>query len=322
METGRLEGRGCTVTVGKARKKTKWRIGLTHWQIYAMLIPGLASFIIFNYGTMWGNTIAFKNFAFNKTLGQMSWAGLKHFEKIFADPYFLMTLRNTIVLSIYRLIFGFPIPIIFALLLNELRSMRYKRIVQTVSYMPNYLSWVIMSSIFIGLLSLEGPINTILKMVGMQKPIYFLGDKKVFRAVLIVTDIWKSAGFSCVMYLAAISSIDVQLYESAKLDGSTRLQNIIYITIPCISNVIVIALILRMGSAVSANFEQIVNLYSPQVYDVADVIETFVYRRGLLDGAYNMAAAVDVFKSVVGLILVLTTNEIAKRIGGKEAAIW
>ncbi len=305
--------------------KRKMHLMVHHWQLYLLLVPAVILFAIFAYGPMFGVTLAFKEYHLASTIQQMPWVGLHWFEFAFSDPGFRHALGNSIVLSALHFLFGFPAPILLALMLNELRQVRFRRTVQTVTFMPQFLSWVVIGSVFIGLLSLDGPLNRIISMLG-GKPIYFLGDPSVFRGTLIVTSIWKGVGYSSVVFLAAMSGVDPQLYECARLDGSTRLKNMWYITLPCISNIIVVMLILRLGSILEAGFDQIINMYSKPVYATADIIDTFIFRKvfGTTGGGvmYDYSAAVGLFKSVVGLIFIVGSNMLVRRVEGKEASLW
>ncbi len=322
------KSKGTTPGQIRLSRRSKGTVALINWQLYLMILPALVLLAIFAYGPMPGIQLAFREHTYRvSSIWQMDWVGLKYFERAFRDPSFLHALRNTIVISLYKMIVGFPAPIIFALLLNELRSLTFKRTVQTATYMPHFLSWVVMGSVFIGLLSLDGPVNGLLVKLGFNK-VFFMGDPTVFRGVLVVTDIWKCVGYSSIIYLAAITSIDPELYESAKLDGASRLQNVWYITLPSITSVLLIMLILRLGSVLDAGFDQIVNMYNRNVVQVADVIDTLVFRTlsGSFDTSstpnFSYSTAIGLFKSVVGLIFVVGTNAIVKRMGGKESSLW
>jgi len=286
-----------------------------------MLMPGMAFFIIFHYTPMYGVTLAFKDFRFIDGILGSPWVGLKYFRKAFADPSFYKVLRNTVFISFYKLLFGFPVPILFALLLSELPGTRFKKVVQTVSYLPHFISWVILAGIFITIFSLDGPINGVRRFLGM-KQVVFLAGRSYFRSILVVTDIWQSFGWNSVIYFAAISGIDPELHEAAHLDGASRFQRTVRITLPLLSPVIAILLILRMGSILNAGFDQIFNMYNASVYEVADIIDTYVYRKGLVEMQYSLSTAVGLFKSGIALILIVTTNQIVKLLGGEEYTLW
>lgn len=288
-----------------------------------LVLPGLLYFLVFKYFPMYGVIIAFKNY---RGIGGFwgifasDWVGLDNFARFFNSIYFGRLLGNTLLISIYRLIFSFPAPIILALLINELRNVFFKRFVQTVTYMPHFLSWVVVSGLMIVLLSpTSGPVNMLMQQLGME-PVAFISDARYFRAVLVVSEIWKSVGWGTIIYLAAISGIDVAMYEAATLDGATRLQKIWHITLPSIKEIIAILFILAVGKILNENFEQIFNLYNPSVYEVSDVFETYVYRQGILQAQYSYSAAVELFKSVISLIMVTASNAVAKKLGAE--GLW
>lgn len=286
-----------------------------------MLVPGFLFLVIFNYVPMYGVILAFKEFRITAGIMESPWVGLKYFDKAFADPHFYIVLKNTLIISFYKLIFGFPVPILFAILLNEMNNLRFKKWVQTISYLPHFMSWIVLSGIFITILSLEGPVNTIVKAFG-QLPIVFMADEQYFRTILVVTSIFQSFGWGSIIFLAAIAGIDPQLNEAAIIDGAGRIKRIIHITLPMLAPVISIMLILSMGSILDAGFDQIFNMYNSQVYDVADIIDTYVYRLGLINANYSYSTAVGLFKSVVALILILSVNRVVKAIGGNDHTLW
>lgn len=288
-----------------------------------LVLPGLLYFIIFKYFPMYGVIIAFKNY---RGIGGFwgifasEWVGLDNFQRFFESIYFGRLLKNTILISTYRLIFSFPAPIILALLINEIKNIFFKRFVQTVTYMPHFLSWVVVSGLMIVLLSpTSGAINMLLQKLGMDS-VAFLSDSRYFRGVLVVSEIWKSVGWGTIIYLAAITGIDVAMYEAATLDGANKLQKIWHITLPSIKEIVAIMFILAVGKILNENFEQIFNLYSPSVYEVSDVFETYVYRQGILQAQYSYSAAVELFKSVISLIMVTASNWVAKRLGAE--GLW
>jgi ABC-type polysaccharide transport system, permease component len=270
---------------------------------------------------MYGVLIAFKDYRIMDGIFSSQWVGLKYFNKALEDPYFITVLKNTVIISIYKFVCCFPAPIIFALLLNELIFPKFKKVVQTVSYLPFFLSWVILGGIFINILSLEGPVNTVLSVFGV-KPTILLAEPKLFRSILVITDIWKGFGWNSVIYIASLSNIDVKMYEAAIIDGASRLKRIIFITIPSLGPVIVISLILSCSNILNIHFDQVYNLYNPMVMNVADIIDTYVYRRGLIDMDYSYTTAVGIFKSLVSMMLMITTNSIANRYGGKGYGLW
>lgn len=284
------------------------------WQYHLMLLPGVILIFIFAYIPLYGVIIAFEDY--NPAMGFSSpWAGLKNFEYIFSQPAFLRTIWNTFFIAVAKLIGGIVVPVIFALLLNELVSNRLKRIFQTLIYIPNFLSWVIMAGVLIDILSNTGVINQFLGIFGVG-PVNFLGNASIFPWTMIVTDIWKGFGFGTVVYLAALTSIDPGLYESAILDGATRWQQIRYITFPLLMPTIILMLVLALGNVLNAGFDQIYNLYSPIVYQTGDIIDTYVYRLGIEQAQYSVGAAIGLFKSAVSAVLVLTSYILADKCAG------
>ncbi|MBP1988794.1 ABC transporter permease [Paenibacillus eucommiae] len=303
--------------VSAIRRKKRNKYSALLW----MLIPGLIYFFVFHYVPMYGVVIAFKDFKITQGIMGSGWAGFKYFAKAFDDPHFLVVIRNTLIISLYKLIFGFPAPIVFALLLNEVTRAPFKKVVQTVSYLPHFISWIVLGGIVISFFSMDGPVNWGMKLLGFE-PVLMLADDRYFRSVLVVTDIFQSFGWGSIIYFAAIAGIDYQLYEASIIDGANRLQRAVYITIPMLVPVIVIMLILRMSHILDAGFDQIFNLYNPNVYNVSDIIDTYAYRKGLTEMEYSYSTAIGLFKSVVALVLVVSTNYIVKWIGGKEHTLW
>ncbi len=287
-----------------------------------MLLPVIAYFVIFKYIPMGGIIIAFKDYKMGVGIAKSQWMGLEYYRTAFANPFFKRAISNTLVISSMKLLVGFPAPIILALMLNEVRHSAYKRVVQTISYLPHFLSWVIMAGILSQLLSVNnGAVNALLKDVfGRSEPIQFLIDKRYFRGTVVVSDVWKGVGWGSILYLATISSIDPTLYEAAICDGATRFQRVRYITLPSIMPTITIMLILSLGSILDAGFDQIFNLYSSAVYETGDIIDTYVYRVGLVEWNYKLSTAIGLFKNIIGFILVAGTNVIAKSISGN--GIW
>lgn len=288
--------------------------------LFVMLIPVLIYYICFCYIPMGGIVIAFKDYKLMKGIWGSPWVGLANFVELFTTPSFYEILGNTLWISILRLVFGFPAPILLALLLNEVRSARYKKTVQTISYLPHFLSWVILTGVFQQLLSPStGAVNALLGKFGIE-PIYFLGSPKWFVFTIILTGVWQSVGWGTVIYLAAIAGIDPQMYEAAMLDGAGRMKRILYITLPCLAPTITITLILSTGNILNAGFDQIMNMYNEAVYEVGDIIDTYVYRRGLEGMQYSYSTAVNLFKNVIGLGFVLLTNRIAQKLG--DSSLW
>ena len=286
------------------------------WCLFLMMLPVLISFAVFSYAPMYGIIIAFKDYRVVDGIWGSKWVGFKHFDKFINGFYFDRLLGNTLKISLLRLVFGFPAPVLLAVLLNELQNVKFKRTVQTISYLPHFLSWVTLAGVFVNFLSpTSGALNSIIRMFGGE-PIYFLGNKKYFVGTLIATGVWKGVGWGSIIYLAAITAINPELYESATIDGATRIQKIWYITIPSIAPTMCVLLILDTGGIMNAGFDQIFNLYSDAVLEVADIIDTYVYRYGLEKMEYSYSAAVGLFKTAINCVLLLTTNTIVKKLGG------
>lgn len=309
--------------MGNKINHTGLKYTLKKYRVHLLIIfPTIIFFLIFYYWPMYGMIIAFKDFNIMQGIEGSAWVGLKWFKKVFGDPYFYTVLRNTLIISTVKFIIGFPAPLIFALLLNELRMKKFKKVVQTVSYLPYFISWVVLSGIFISFFSNTGPVNTVLELLGGD-PKLFMADKTSFIGIIIGTDIWKNFGWNSVIYIAALSSVDETVLEAAEMDGANRFQKIIHIIIPTLVPVIVINLILNMSSIMNAGFDQIYNMYNPAVMDVADIIDTYVYRLGIQNTMYSYSTVVGLFKSVICLILMVTANVITKAVtGDKESGLW
>ncbi|TLS51802.1 sugar ABC transporter permease [Paenibacillus antri] len=297
----------------------------TNYDMYLLLIPGLLFALVFNYLPMYGITLAFKDFnmfagnnPFTSLLAS-PWVGLEHFENVFGRADFKQALANTLLISVYKLVFLFPLPILLAILLNELRVAWFKKVLQTVLYLPHFLSWAVVSGIFVTLLGSTGIVNQFLD-AATGHTISFLMDKSIFRSVLVATDGWKDIGWSSIIYLAAITGIDQEQYEAATVDGASKLQKIVYITLPGIAPTILLLLILKVGHILDAGFEQIFIMYNPTVYEVADIIGTYVYRMGLGQMNFSLGTAVGLFNSVVAFVLIVSANSLAKRFMKKS--IW
>lgn len=293
-------------------KKNKW--------LYIFLSIGLIYLFIFNYVPMYGIIMAFQNFSPIKGFFHSEWVGIQNFKYLFHSADFLNVFKNSILISLYRIAWGFPAPIILALLLNEVRSILFKRTIQTVIYMPHFISWVVLAAMLTNFLAPSGGlINDLIVNFGGE-PIAFLTSVKWFRSMLVFSDIYKEVGWGTIIYLASMTGIDPGLYEAAVIDGASRFQRIRNITIPGISTTIVVLLVLRMGSVLRNGFEQVFLLYNPLVYQVADVFETFSYRTGILEGRFSYATAVSLFQSVVGFIMIVGCNKISSKIN--ENSLW
>ncbi|MNI11010.1 putative multiple-sugar transport system permease YteP [compost metagenome] len=291
-----------------------------YWDLYLIMVPGIVYLIVFKYLPMWGIVIAFQNYSVFAGIRASEWVGIAHFQEMFTNPEFFRIFRNTLLISLYKLVWGFPGPIVLAILLNEVRRAWFKRSIQTLVYLPHFLSWVIIGGILINVLSpTEGIVNRIIQMFGLE-PVFFLADPGWFRSVLVVSDIWKEVGWGAIIYLAALAGIDPQQYEAAIMDGANKWRQIWHITLPALLGTIVILFVLRLGHVLDVGFEQIFVLYHPIVYEVSDVIETFVYRVGITQGQFSFSTAVGLFKSVIGLILVVAANRLAKKLG--QSGIW
>lgn len=298
-----------------------WRRHLSrHYWLYLFLLPGFVYLIIFKYIPMGGIVIAFKDF--NNVLGVLKspWVGFKHFNYLFKAADFRRVLRNSIVISMLRLVAGFPAPVLLALLLNEMRGQAYKRTMQTILYLPHFISWVVVYGILLSFLSpTTGILNKLIASMGGE-PIQFLSKVRWFRTVAVVSDIWKSAGWGTVVYMAAIAGIDPTYYEAAIIDGAGRVRRVFAVTLPMISGTIVVMLILRMGSLLSNGFEQIYLMKNALNSEVSEIIETYTYRIGIQEGRFSYSAAVGLFQSAVGFILIMITNTASRRIG--EGGLW
>ena len=279
--------------------------------LYLMLIPAVAAMIIFCYAPMYGIQIAFKNYKPRSGIWGSQWVGFKYFLRMFREQTFMTVLRNTLVISGLRLVICFPAGVIFALMLNEIGNQRLKKVAQTISYMPHFVSWVVLGGIVKSLLSLNGPVNALVKLCG-GTPAIWLTKSNYFIPIVLVTDIWKSMGWGSIVYLAAMAGIPMDQYESAEIDGASRFQRIWYITLPSILPVVMTMFILRIGNIMSAGFDQIFNLYSADLYDVADIIDTYSYRVGLIDNNFSYSAAIGLFKNVLGFALMIAVNQLTK----------
>lgn len=315
-----------SIRVDSARGfRPDWRrLGRRLWKyrfMYLMLLPGLLFFAIYRYAPMYGVMIAFKDYSIADGIARSPWADpwFKHFRYFYDSPYFWTLLRNTFLISLYKLFWGMPPDILLALLLNEVRHLWFKKWVQTLSYMPHFLSWVIIYGILVAFFSESGGlVNNWIK-DGGSDAIPFLTSTEWFRSMLVGSSVWQDIGWGAIIYLAAISAIDPTLYEAARSDGAGRLRMMWHVTLPGIRNVIIMLFILKLGNILDAGFDQIYIMYNIHVYSVADILDTWVFRVGLEQLNFSLAAAVGLFKSAIGLILVLSANRLAKR---WEGGIW
>ncbi|WP_235886396.1 ABC transporter permease [Paenibacillus cymbidii] len=295
-----------------------------HRAFYLMALPGLVYYLLFHYVPMVGVVISFKDYSPIDGLAGIftsPWVGLEHFEKFFGSYFFVRVFTNTIVISLLKLAFGFPAPIVLALLINEVKNRVFRRIVQTVSYLPHFISWVIVSSMIYLLASPSfGIAGSVLEWFGYREGFYALSSNDFFRGILVGSSIWKEIGWSSIIYLAAISGINPELYESAMIDGASRWKQVRHVTLPSITNVISVLFILNVGGLLDAGFEQIFLLYSPSVYATADIIDTYVYREGLVTSNFSFATAVGMFKSVIAMALIVSANALARRLEAEN--LW
>lgn len=301
------------------QRTSYWHNVKKHYVLLLLILPAIAYYFFFHYVPMYGVVIAFKDFNMRRGILGSDWVGLKYFQQMFAGYSFKSVFWNTLVIGFLKLIIGFPIPILFALLLNEVRSAKFKKAVQTVSYLPHFLSWVVLGSIFIQFLSFDGPINALISLLGGKK-VGFLTDPSVFRITVLMTHVWKTFGWSAIVYIAAITGVDTEIYEAAVIDGASRLQKMLHVTLPSITSVITVMLILGAGNIIKDDFDQIFNLYNSAVYSTGDVLATYSYRQGIIETNYSYSAAVDLFRNVISLALVVLTNQISRRIN--EYSLW
>lgn len=287
-------------------KKTKY--------LQLLVLPGLIYYIIFQYIPMYGVVIAFKDYNIRKGILGSDWVGLDNFMAFFEHPFFERLITNTVLLNVYNLLWSFPMPIIFALMLNELRCQRYKKFVQTVSYLPHFISTVSIVGIMFLILSPEsGFVNRVITAFGGE-PIYFMAEPSWFRTLFISSNIWQKIGWDAIIYLAALTAVNPELYEAARIDGASRMKQIWHITLPAIKGTIVIMLILKVGQLMSTSTDKVLLMQSPVTYEVSDVIGTYVYRQGLVSGEYSMGTAIDFFNSVINIVLLLITNKISTKL--------
>lgn len=298
----------------------RWKLVRGNLDMYVMLLPGLIFLLLFKYTPMYGILIAFQDFNIFAGISGSEWVGLEQFKKLVHSDEFLQVLTNTLLISFYKIVLLFPIPIVIALFLNEVRRMLFKRTIQTIIYLPHFLSWVIISGLFVTILSPAGGlVNEVIRFLGGQ-PISFLTDNHFFRSVVVFTAGWKEVGWNAIIFIAAIAGIEQEQYEAAAIDGAGRIRQMFSITLPGIMATIVLMFILRIGSVLEAGTEQILTMYNPLVYQSGDVIGTFVYRMGLGQLDYSFSTAVGLFNSLVGFLLVVTGNMLSRKF--LHRSIW
>jgi putative aldouronate transport system permease protein len=290
------------------------------WDLLLIISLPFAYYVLFRYVPMYGIVLAFKDFSIRKGILGSPWVGLQWFNQFFSSPYFFRLVRNTFLLSVYTLVFSFPVPIVFAIILSEIRHRWYQRFTQTTSYLPYFISMVVAMGMVVNFLNPEeGVVNIILEKLGAA-PVDFMNSARWFRSVYVASGIWQTFGFNAILYLAAITSIDVQLFEAATMDGATRMQKIRFITLPSISTTIIILLILNLGNMLNVGFEKIILLYTPSTYETADVISTYVYRRGILENNFGFGTAVGLFNSVINFVLIVVFNRISRKMS--NISLW
>ena len=309
-----------TKTKTAARSSTRkkpvngtWKHALqSHRWLYILIIPGVAYMIVFNFLPMLGLVMAFQDFTPLRSFTGSEWVGLQNFKDMFALPTFWPVVRNTLLISVSKIILRLVVPLVIAILLNEVVSNRFKRVAQTVFFLPYFLSWAVMGGILRNLFEYDGMVNGVLSSLGMER-IMFLGSNTWFPIIIILSDVWKDMGYNMIIFLAAITNVDPSLNESAALDGANRWQQIWHITLPTIRPIVVMLLVLSLGSVLSAGMEQILLLYNPMVYESADIIDTLVYRLGLVNHQWSLSAAVGMMKSAISFLLVVISYRIATK---------
>ncbi len=292
-----------------------WREIKRNRSIYAFVIPAVIFFLVFKYYPMYFLQVAFRDFRITRTVDASAWVGFKYFSQLFATSGFWSALRNTLTISLGKLVFGFPLPVILALLLNEIKSRRAKQLYQTIVYLPHFISWVVISGIIYNLTAMpNGLFNQIAVLFGGQ-PSVILGNKQLFQPILVISEIWKETGWGTIIYLAALTQIGSELYEAARIDGANRFQQILYVTLPGIKEIVIVMLILRIGNILNVGFEQVMVMQNEMVLSVGDTLDTFVWRLGLQNGRYSFATAAGLFKGVVAAVMIFTADRISKGVG-------
>ena len=303
---------------GRGRKT--WKAVKEHKMLYLLMLPGLLYFILFRYLPMFGLVIAFKDYNIFRGIWASDWVGLENFKELVSSRDFWNVMKNTLTISFAKILIGFPIPVMLAILLNEIRHVKFRKITQTCIYLPHFLSWVVIGGIMLNLFSpVFGLAGQFFQATGIE-PVNIMAKKNTIFWVVIFSDIWKEAGWSTIVFLAALTQVDLNLYEAARMDGASKFQQMVHITLPAISSIVIVMLILRIGKIMNAGFEQILVLQNPITMEAIDIFDTYVYREGLGRGSYSFAATVDMFKSVIALILVTSANKISK-IFGEEGIV-
>lgn len=280
------------------------------YPLYLMLLAPVIIVFIYNYIPMFGILIAFKKYLPAKGFLASKWVGLSNFKALFTMPTFTQALMNTVIIAFWKIVLNIFVPVVFTLMLNELSSDRFKKGIQTIVYLPHFISWVMLASIFMKLLSGSGIVNQLLGALGMQ-PIIFLGDNKWFRFTLIFTDVWKEFGYGTIVYLAAVAGVNVDLYEAAEMDGAGRWKQMLHVTLPCIAPTIVMMSALSLGNVLNAGFDQVFNMYNEMVYQSGDILDTMVYRMAFQNGNFGLSTAASLFKSIISMIMVVVSYRVA-----------
>lgn len=296
-----------------------WQNMKRHKGLYLMILPVVAFYLIFCYYPMYGAQIAFRDYTPKLGVFHSPWAGLKHFREFFDSVYFGRLIRNTISINLKNLIFGFPAPILFALLLNEVKGQKFKKVVQTVSYMPHFISTVVIAGMILQFTATDGVITWVMTLFGYPKQNLML-NPELFQPIYVISDIWQGLGWGSIIYIAAISGINAELYEAARMDGAGRFKQMWHVTLPGILPTIITMFILRVGNMMNLGFEKIILLYNSSIYETADVISTYVYRKGLVDQSYSFSTAVGLFNSLINLLLLFIANKLCKRL--TEHSLW
>ena len=307
------------VSANVKSRRSRWKTMRKYKNVYIILLPVIFYYLIFAYGPMVGNVIAFQDYSITKGLFNGKWVGFKHFKSFLTNYTCFRLIRNTLMINLYGLIFGFPAPIILALLLNEVKISWYKRFVQTITYMPYFISTVVVAGMMLDFLDTRGLINDIIVMLG-GKEIQFLVRPEKFWGIYTISEIWQGVGWGSIIYLSALSGVDMDLYEAAAIDGANRFKQLIHVTLPSIMPTIMIMLIRRLGQMMSLGYEKILLIYTPAIYETADVISTYVYRKGLLELNFSYSTAVNLFNSVINFILLVTSNRISRALTG--SSLW
>lgn len=311
-------------TIGKTKERESFSIRVKKdWKrnrsLYLMVLPVILFYILFHYKPMYGALIAFQDYNPRLGFSGSEWVGFDQFNRFFTSPYFGRLVKNTLLLSVYGILFGFPAPIILALLLNELRAKRFKKTVQTITYLPHFISLVVVTGIIKDFTQSTGLINDIIVMFGGERS-SLIQNPALYRTIYIVSDIWQGIGWGSIIYLSALSGVDQQLYEAASIDGAGRWKQLIHVTLPGIAPTIVIMLIMRMGQLLGTGYEKTILLYNEATYETADVIASYIYRVGILERNWSYSTAIGLFNSVINLALLIVTNKISKRVS--ETSLW